>query len=309
MIGTVAVTDEGWYEFLRSRPDLTEINFWRPSARRSFSAPEFSPFLFKLRAPHYAVCGFAYFARYSALPIWLAWETFGPGNGCASRDEMEARLATIRERIRYEGGALAEYIGCTLLVQPVFFPREAWIRQPEDWKVRTQTDKKYDLSVGEGRRVWEECQAIARELRTPASLVVAESQARYGEPVLVLPRLGQRTFRIAVTDAYQRACAVTGEHSLPALDAGHIKPFGDGGPHATSNGLLLRADLHRLFDKGYVTVDADMRFVVSKRLRDEFQNGKTYYPFDGQLVRMPGNLRDRPDPELLRWHNEAVFAA
>lgn len=311
MIGTVAVTDEGWYEHLHARPDLTEVNFWRPSARRGFRAPEFSPFLFKLRSPHNAICGFAFFARYSALPIWLAWETFGEANGVASRSMMEIRLAAIRERIRYSGGGLAEYIGCTLLVEPVFFPREAWIPQPADWKARTQTDRKYDLSIGEGRRVWEECLAVAREFRIPAVEMgmSGEGQTRYGTPMLVRPRLGQQTFRIAVTDAYDRACAVSGEHSLPALDAGHIMPYNAGGPHAISNGLLLRADLHRLFDNGYVTVDEDLRLVVSERLRTEYQNGRTYYPFHGKQLRLPGLPHDRPDPDLLRWHREHVFAA
>ncbi len=311
MLGTVAVTDEGWYDFLRARPDLTEVNFWRPSARRAFRAPDFSPFLFKLRSPHYAICGFAFFAWYSALPIWLAWETFEQANGVPSRAAMESRLAAIRERIRFSGEEIAGDIGCTLVVNPVFFPPEAWVRQPDDWKVRTQTDKKYDLSVGEGRRVWEECLAVAAELGAPAtrSFVAAEDRARFGDPILVRPRLGQRTFRIAVTDAYARACAVSGEHSLPALDAGHIMPFNQGGPHEISNGLLLRADLHRLFDKGYLAVDEKLKLVVSDRLRTEYHNGKTYYPFHGSELRIPRTAREQPDPELLRWHREHVFAA
>lgn len=311
MLGTVAVTDQGWYEFLRARPDLTEVNFWRPSAHRTFSAPDFSPFLFKLRAPHYAICGFAYFVHYTRLPIWLAWDTFGEGNGCASRADMETRLAAIRERIRYEGGPHSDEIGCTLLVQPVFFPPEARVRQPMDWKVRTQTDKKYDLDVGEGRRVWLECLALANDLKSRAIAPgrVAEVGPRYGDPIPVRPRLGQRTFRIVVTDAYERACAVTGEHSLPALEASHIRPFGEGGSHSTSNGLLLRADLHRLFDKGYITVDPKFRLLVSARLREEFDNGKTYYPLHGASLRLPRRPEDHPDRELLRWHNEAVFAA
>lgn len=311
MIGTVAVTDTGWYEYLRARPDLTEVNFWRPSSRRQFRAPEFSPFLFKLRSPMSAICGFAYFARWSALPIWLAWEAFEQANGCVNRDEMESRLAVIRDRIRYEGGDVAEYIGCTLLVDPVFFPGDLWIRQPDDWKARTQTDKKYDLSSGEGRRVWDACLAIAREMEVPGHGLqrVAEAGPRYGETALVAPRLGQRTFRIAVTDAYGRACAATGEHSLPALDAGHIRPFSDGGEHRISNGILLRADLHRLFDKGYVGVDPDYRIVVSGRLRDEFKNGKTYYPLHGSKLSLPSNPREWPDPEALAWHLERRFAA
>ena len=311
MIGTIAVTDMGWYEFLRDHRDLTEVNFWRPSSRRTFRAPDFSPFLFKLRSPHNAICGFAYFAKYSALPIWLAWETFEQANGCETRLEMQTRIAEIRNRIRFSGEDDADSIGCTLLVQPVFFPPDAWVEQPKDWKVRTQTAKKYDLSVGEGLRVWEGCQAVGQELDLDPGIVrpVAETSRRYGDPVAVAPRLGQRTFRIAVTDAYGRACSVTGEHSLPVLDAGHIRPYAEGGLHNVSNGLLLRADLHRLFDKGYITVDRDLRLVVSERLKNEFQNGRTYYPLHGSTLRAPKRQQDRPAPDALQWHNENVFAA
>lgn len=153
MIGTVAITDEGWHRFLSERPELTEINFWTPSAHRAFRAPKFSPFLFKLRAPHNAICGFAYFAHFSVLPDWLAWETFDLGNGCASFADMRARIRAIRARIRYDETTGSDNIGCIQLVSPVFFPREAWIPQPVDWHPRTQTPTRYDLTQGEGRRV------------------------------------------------------------------------------------------------------------------------------------------------------------
>jgi putative restriction endonuclease len=116
MQGTVAITDYDWYQRLLARSDSEEVNFWKPSATRTFQAPEFSPFLFKLRAPHNAICGFAYFARYARLPVWLAWESFGAGNGCESRHEMRERISEIRERVRFRGPADTEQIGCVLLV-------------------------------------------------------------------------------------------------------------------------------------------------------------------------------------------------
>jgi len=76
MRGTIAITDYGWYDRLRNQQGLDEVNFWKPSATRGFHADQFSPFIFKLRAPHNAVCGFGFFARYSRLPVWLAWECF-----------------------------------------------------------------------------------------------------------------------------------------------------------------------------------------------------------------------------------------
>ena len=121
------------------------------------------------------------------------------------------------------------------------------------------------------------------------------------------PRLGQGTFRVAVTGAYGGACAVSREHSLPVLEAAHIRPYGSEGSHEVVNGLLLRADIHRLFDAGYVTVTPDRRFVVSQRLAQEWENGKAYYAMDGREIALPRRAADRPDPELLRWHNENVF--
>jgi putative restriction endonuclease len=132
---------------------------------------------------------------------------------------------------------------------------------------------------------------------------------RYGSPFLIQPRLGQGAFRVAVTEAYQRACAVTQEHSLPALEAAHIKPFAQDGPHDIQNGILLRADFHRLFEQGYLTVNTEHYLEVSKRLRLDYDNGHTYYPLDGKKISIPTAALQQPGMEYLQWHNENVFLA
>lgn len=141
---------------------------------------------------------------------------------------------------------------------------------------------------------------------TQHALVVREQPERYGEPILIRPRLGQGALRVAVTDSYRRACAVTQEHSLPVLEAARIKPYAQGGVHEVTNGLLLRSDLHRLFDLGYVTVTADLRLQVSERLRGDFENGRTYYPFHGAQVAVPSTANLHPDASLLRAQRDAV---
>jgi putative restriction endonuclease len=104
-----------------------------------------------------------------------------------------------------------------------------------------------------------------------------------------------------------RACAVTGEHSLPALEASHIRSYARDGPHETRNGLLLRADLHRLFDTGYITVNSELVLEVSARLRADYENGRSYYPLHGARLRVPRTAADRPDGEFLEWHQRNVF--
>jgi putative restriction endonuclease len=110
-----------------------------------------------------------------------------------------------------------------------------------------------------------------------------------------------------VRDAYDKACAVTGEHSGPVLEAAHILPYGRGGQHRVDNGLLLRSDLHRLFDRGYVTVTPDHVFRVSDSLREEFNNGRSYYGLAGTRIHLPESQALRPDTELLGWHAQNVY--
>ncbi len=123
-------------------------------------------------------------------------------------------------------------------------------------------------------------------------------------------RLGQGVFRVLVTEAYERRCSITGERTLPVLQASHIKPFSQEGEHRVSNGLLLRADLHILFDQGLVTVTPEHEVLVSDAIKERFENGRDYYALRGQKLKVvPTTRRDQPNPELLRWHNEALFVA
>jgi putative restriction endonuclease len=124
---------------------------------------------------------------------------------------------------------------------------------------------------------------------------------------LVLFPAATRTRVVSSTDAYERRCAITGERTLPVLEAAHIKPYGSGGPHELENGLLLRSDLHTLFDQGYLTVDADqLKVVVSSRIREEFENGRDYYHLHGRAIRLPRESDSLPSHEYLAFHN-SVF--
>jgi putative restriction endonuclease len=305
--GYVATTDFDWYTFLRSKQP-EEVNFWQPSGRGFHVLEPGEPLFFKLKSPYNAIGGFGLFARHELATAKLAWEAFGELNGARTFEEMCLRIERYRPDQRADPKKLHR-VGCIMLSQPVFFDDGEWVGQPRDWAPNTVSGAGYDLAAGEGRRIWLECQARAKgiPLLAPTAAEPVASSARYGEPQLVRPRLGQGTFRVAVTQAYGGRCAVSREHSLPVLEAAHIQAFNVGGPHEVSNGLLLRADIHRLFDSGYVTVTPDLHFEVSKLLREEWENGKVYYALDGREVAVPRATRDRPDPRLLRWHNENVF--
>ena len=185
---------------------------------------------------------------------------------------MRARIARYR---RTDPSDRSDFeIGCRILTQQFFFDERDWIPVPPTWSPNIVSFKTYNTGDAEGLALWE---AVNDGLNRSPVTGMAEAPARFGEPHLIRPRLGQGAFRVLVTDIYQRRCAVTQERTLPALEAAHIRPYGDGGAHEARNGLLLRRDIHSLFDAGYVTVTPNLRLEVSRRIREEFDNGRHYY--------------------------------
>lgn len=305
----VANTDADWFDFLSAQPGIDEINFWQPTGSHGFGAIQPGElFLFRLKSPRNAIGGYGVFSHASNLPISLAWEAFGIKNGAPTLKTMRERVGRYREVSSPHGDYM---IGCRIVVQPVFFPPEKWVPQPPSWSRSIVVGKTFSTDEREGRALWD---AVADTSAPPPYAVPGfgeREQPRFGEPTLIAPRLGQGAFRIAVTDAYQRACAVSRGKVLPALEAAHIRPYALGGSHEISNGLLLRRDIHSIFDAGYVTVDYvrddDLRFVVSDRVRTEFNNGEEYRRLHGAKLFVPQASANKPDRAALRWHNEEKF--
>ncbi len=303
----VGVTDFDWFTFLSALPEIDEVNFWQPGGGHRFqSLSPGEPFLFKLHSPRDYIVGGGFFAHNSILPLSLAWDAFGEKNGVRSLEEMRQRTEKYRRKAPSHGEDFQ--IGCILLEQPFFFDERDWIPVPPDWKRPIVQGKSYDTTTVLGKRLWDDVQVrlqARKDLWKEAKLTDVED--RYGLPTMILPRLGQGSFRILVTDVYQRRCSVTQERTLPALDAVHIKPFGKSGPHSVNNGILFRSDIHKLFDSGYVTITEDQHFKVSNRIREEFENGRDYYAMHGKLLHLPPDKTLRPGSEFIAWHNENVF--
>ena len=293
----VAITDSRWFDLL-SREQPEEVNFWQPSGKRNFAAVSVGElFLFKLHAPNNYIVGGGVFSHASNVPLSLAWDAFGAKNGVESLAEMRQRIAHYRSDETILDPRVDPPIGCRILTQPFFWPREQWLPVPPSFAQNIVTGKRYSTDEEEGRQLWD---AVSN--RAPSPLNSPRTAARFGSPQMVRPRLGQGAFRLQVTDAYERRCAVSGEKTLPILDAAHIQSYGDGGAHDPANGLLLRTDIHRLFDLGYVTISDDHHFEVSHRLKADFDNGRHYYDLHGTAIRPPRKGFSSPAAESLAWH-------
>lgn len=310
----LGVTDGDWYRFLRNaRP--ADVNFWQPGGNRSFRAVERgAPFLFKLKAPANAIGGLGFFSASAVQPLDTAWEFFKEENGCSTYREFRTKIEHYKRKNGAAPGILE--IGCIVLTDPIFFEDGDWIPAPEDWGASIVQGKTYDDAEPAGAAIWDAVRARLDKHRFYERLPEKTSELSLVVPTegyrdtVARVRLGQGAFRLLVTNAYDRACAVTGEHTLPVLEAAHIKPYAESGPHRVSNGLLLRSDLHKLFDSGYLTVTPELRVEVSGRIREEYHNGRDYYALHGRrLTALPSRAEERPDRAFLEWHNENVYRA
>jgi putative restriction endonuclease len=114
----------------------------------------------------------------------------------------------------------------------------------------------------------------------------------------IVRRRGQPAFRRRLVAAYEGRCVITGCDALEALEAAHISPYRGPMSDSIANGLLLRADVHTLFDLGLISVDAETnRVLVAPRLR-----ATQYAAYAGVLIRLPAASEHAPHAEALAMH-------
>lgn len=307
----LGVTDNNWYNFL-THQNREDVNFWQPGGNTNFKllSPG-APFLFKLKFPANAIGGIGFFSSHTFLPTSIAWDVFKEGNGCNSLQELQRMIIPLRR----DKSDTNPQIGCIVLTNPIFFKKEDWISTPEDWGKSIVQGKSYSTDTVIGNEVWIKVERLLQKYLYQVTdeeknqLILEDTDSpMYGKSILTKVRLGQGAFRILVTDAYNRKCAISGEKTLPVLDAAHIKPYSQSGAHFISNALLLRSDLHKLFDIGYLTITPDLKVEVSKRIKEEFENGREYYKFHGgNLINLPGRIQDKPASRFIEWHNEYIY--
>lgn len=309
----VGITDDIWFSFLKNlEPPPDEVSFWHPSGKPPFSQ-ETSLFLFKLHAPNNSIVGGGIFGGSVKLPLSLLWEAFGQKNGRENFSDLQAIITSYRDKHKRTYHPNPE-IASSIILEPFFWPEKDWIDISHLWKRGLVQGKFFNTENPEEDLIWQKVQdrLAARNIdeKSLKSSDVSGSytdkgpELRYGKGYVIRPRIGQGLFRVSVIEAYHKRCSITGEKTLPVLEAAHIKPYSSSGPHTTSNGLLLRADLHKLFDNHYITVTADLHVEVSSRIREEYENGREYYKMHGKKLEViPEKSSDRPSREYLDWHN------
>jgi len=299
----LGITDNAWYNYLRQNRITDEVNFWIPSAPRARHVEPGTLWLFKLHAPLNVIAGGGVFMHYSVLPLQLAWDAFGNRNGVATLQDLCQSIQ------RYHGEEVNPWmtpVGCAILNQVTWLPRELWV----PYQTGPLVSGKHMSAPGDQQVVQQVLRNLNMANGDPATLHEPPLYTPDYTPAYALRevRQGQATFRIEVLDAYHRQCAVSHEHSLPVLEAAHIAAWSDTHVNDVTNGILLRADIHKLFDAGYVTIDPNgYRFVVSRRLKEDYDNGKEYYQLHGSRILLPDDPTLWPDRTQLERRNDEAW--
>jgi hypothetical protein len=137
----------------------------------------------------------------------------------------------------------------------------------------------------------------------------AEDSAAYegvGEKQRVLAsvvrRQGQPHFRRQLLMAYDGRCAMSEYDAEDALEAAHIDPYSGPGSNSVGNGLLLRSDMHDLFDLGLVAVDTSHQVLL---LGDKL-GGTRYESYAGRRLHLPNDRKLWPSTDRLDHHREVA---
>jgi hypothetical protein len=118
----------------------------------------------------------------------------------------------------------------------------------------------------------------------------------------VKTRRGQPEFRSRLIAAYEGKCCFTGCDVAEVLEAAHIRAHSDETDYSVANGLLLRADIHTLFDLNLIAVDDRLRIRVSPELK-----ASEYWPLDGQSLRLPARFSDSPSAQSLAFRGKRLL--
>lgn len=178
--------------------------------------------------------------------------------------------------------------------------------------------------------VWEEYRQRGDELTAEAMDLLLGSDASADKPGIALEYLGrdlpegrdrptvaaaranQSYFRNALLENYERRCCLTGLGIEPLLVASHIKPWSEADPAterlSPENGLLLNALHDRAFDEGLITIDRELRVVVSRRVPRMAEGSPEHdylWQFHRRRIEVPGPFR--PKREFIEYHNDVVF--
>ena len=279
---TIAPTDYNWFSFLKETYTTGIVNFWTPTPWKIKNVELGSKWFFKKKGGEKLICGYGIYNGIQIMTVKNAWTKFGTNNGCSSYAQFNSELSKYNDTIEGE-----KEIGAILLSDVVFFDEKDFINLDNrriEWsnnivKYKTYNDSDIMLST-------------SIEQKTNFKLVETLNKRRKDSNINL--REGQSEFRQKISKAYHYKCCVTGESCPDLLEAAHIQSYISKDSNHIQNGLLLRVDIHKMFDSGLIAINKDYEIIISSEITTDY-----YHNLAGRKITLPDDIADYPSKEAL----------
>ena len=288
----IGVTDPRWHEFLTLHGTPATANFWTPTLWRPAALEPGARWLFMLKSPIRKIGGFGLIAGYAEHTVEKAWELFGLGNGVASPEELRQRVDSFAAARSVRPRASNDPIGCILLSDVTLFG-------PGQQLTADELGVDFAVNIVKYKSYRGEIEIPGYDVRSPDNFQLVPGARSSGQAGTVYLRPDQARFRSTVMHAYERRCAISGVACSEVLDAAHIQPYVSEASHHVQNGLLLRKDLHALFDAGLIAFADDYTTLVSPVLAET-----SYSKLAGRRARLPKLKSDWPSIDAIRFQRQ-----
>lgn len=280
----VSPTDIDWFRFIRSEGITSNVNFWTPTDWKISKLSRGDKLYFMLKSPIRKIGGYGIFREYKTITTSGAWNEFGLNNGCATKQEMIERLDAYKAKNSTDSKSVEEsVIGAIVLDSLVMFDDNEFIKAEEvgiDFS-------RYIVKI----KYFEDVEPVTVETQTttePFKPLTLDAQ-KVKKARIVSERVGQPKFKARVESAYGFKCCVSGDATQELLEAAHIQPYQSSESNHVQNGLLLRVDFHKLFDRGLMHIDNEYVIRISSKVTNEYYRG-----FDGKRITLPKDENYHP---------------
>ncbi len=281
----ISPTDKNWFDFLKVSSLNSYVNFWTPTPWNLRQLNVGNRLYFMLKDPIRKVAGFGEFYEYKNLTAVQAWNEFGYRNGRNSRQVFINSIQDYLDKnsLKFGGQAIdinTYQIGCIVLNNCEYWEEEHFLDAEEqniDFATQVVKIKYFDK--------YDPFQQAVND-RDNFNIVNEHRDDRRGEANI---RVGQSAFKGKLLRAYNNKCCISGETIPELLEAAHIQEYRNRNSNHVQNGLLLRIDLHRLFDNYLMHIDNNYTIQISTIVTNPL-----YRQYHGQKIQLPHSVYDYP---------------
>ena len=276
----IAPTDLEWFEFQKMNQFNDKINFWTPTDWRFKALQPGEMVVFEMKGPGPAMIGgYGAVLEYRFQSLDKTWKEFGRRNGYENKSALVGALS------KHNTFDASQGIGCLVLGDVVFFDSPVPVPKGIIFSKNTVKYSKYDVPF-----------PFAKLSPVVNDFVLVQNTKKKKKIQSVSQREGQSQFHTMVSVAYGHKCCISGEETPELLQAAHIQDYISKDSHHIQNGLLLRVDLHTLFDNGLLAIDSNYKVHVSSLVKSP-----EYQKYDNCTISLPMNPSHHPSVAALNF--------